>query len=188
MDGLKPFINEIYPDGDVDYSPPEWRQKIEDELLRHGVTDYDEEHEKDQKIKPNEVGIKHPETEAVVRLNDDGTIHVFASETLGIIMDPHSKSINFIGENINFFSHKTHLKTKPTGLLWNENSFNSQLYYEDQNEGKVSFVGKKQKFKNKKWAEEEIEIQPFHKRKGKNTYSPGILEMLDDLGIPTEKE
>lgn len=147
-------------------------------------------------ISPDEIAIKHPVVDSIVRINDDGCIDIFAKSNLGIRLDPTTDSINLFGENINFLGKKINFKTKPDGLVWNGYHFNPQLYYEDENEKGQMLTGTKQyyhmshepdpKDRSVKWHTDSWGLQPMIKTTNKTKYSEGMIAILNDLGLPVE--
>lgn len=65
-----------------------------------------------------EVGINHPDNGAFVKISDNGMIEIIAGEGLGIVIDPHSRSINLFGDSVKFHTRDN------DGLRWNRLSFN----------------------------------------------------------------
>jgi len=69
---------------------------------------------------PREVGLTHPDNDAFVKLSDNGSIEIMAGDDLGIIIDPHTRTINIYGDSIRFHTREI------DGLRWNRLSFNSR--------------------------------------------------------------
>lgn len=187
------FVSRSFRDGDFEYSPPKWRQIIDDLILNHSLINHDEERAQDDFIKPDEVALKHPQTGAIVRLRDDGCIDIFAGDQLGIRLDPQTNSINLFGERINFFGGQIHFRSKPNGLIWNGYSLNPELYYETDQEKELTLKGSKKawvfdKDKGWHWAEKDWTVRPFVPSNSPAQYSKGMLEILQELGLPVEKE
>lgn len=158
------FIKEVFPGGDVDYSPPHWRDMLDKHNARKGKVEHDAENIKDSLIKEDEVGIKHPILGTSIKLSDDGCIDIFAGEHLGIRLDPNTESANIFADNINFFGKNVNFRTKPRGFVWNGHSFNPDMY-----------------------AKEEA-VKPMIKSDSRVQYSEGMLDILVGLGLPVDKE
>lgn len=100
-----------------------WSDIITGLKYGQGKLDHDEVDESDYLIKQLEIALKHPDTESIVKLTDDGMIDIFASPQLGIRLDPNTQSINFFGDSVNLFASKFNLRTKQNGFSWNGKSF-----------------------------------------------------------------
>lgn len=74
--------------------------------------------QQEDRFKPNEVGLNHPNTSAFVRLKDNGDIEIVAGEGLAIILHPAKRSITLVADSIKFMT-KEH-----GGLRWNGQLFN----------------------------------------------------------------
>lgn len=156
-----PFIREVYPDGDMDYRPPRWKEKLDKYKVRRDRVEHSSENSKDYIIKEDEIALKHPHTGAIVKLCDDGCIDLFAGEQLGIRLDPNTETANIFADNINFFGKNVNFRTNPHGLTWNGYAFNPALH-----------------------EEEEQAVPVMVKSEGKMQYSEGIIEILAELGLP----
>jgi hypothetical protein len=178
-----PFVKEVYADGDMDYSPSEWRSQIDEHNARSGKIEHSSENIKDHLIKEDEIALKHPQTGATVKLCDDGCIDIFAGEQLGLRLDPSNKSALIFADNIHFFGKTVNFRTKPDGFMWNGSTFNPELYYEDDKEKELSFKGTK-KYDG---VEKEVSIKPMIKNTNTTQYSEGMLSILSELGLPTEE-
>ena len=75
---------------------------------------------KQNRFKPNEVGLTHPGTSAYIKLADNGDLHIMANPNFGIVMSSARQSITFIGDTIKFITNEHE------GLRWNELAFNSK--------------------------------------------------------------
>ena len=128
----------------------------------HGKINHDSKDAEDYVIKEDEIALKHPDSEAIVRLTDDGFVDIFAGDALGIRIDPITNSVNLIGDNVNIVANQLNLKTKPYGFTWNGRAFDPTLYTEDK--GIMTEMRKKAR------------------------YSDGMIEMMKDFGLPVEKE
>jgi hypothetical protein len=143
----------------------------------------------------DEVGIKHPTLGSVVKLTDDGFIDIFADDQLGIRIDPHSKSINILGDTVNLFTKKFNVKTTPNGFIWNDYYFNPQLYYEDEKERGQKLAGSKEYYHptheeepELKWHRDPWELQPMKRSQTRFRYSEGVQDIMKDLGLTTPDE
>jgi hypothetical protein len=52
----------------------------------------------------------------MVKLTDDGLIDVFAGPQAGIRIDPHNKSINLFGDNVNIIANSFNVKTRTSNI------------------------------------------------------------------------
>jgi hypothetical protein len=146
---------------------------------------------KDYYIEPTEVALKHPELDSIVRMNDDGCIDIFAGQSLGIRLDPSTQSVNIYGENLNFFGKKINMKTKTDGLVWNGHYFNPQAYFQSETERDQYLVGDKEYWVHNKeqgwhWERQTWRYKPMIQTTGKTKYSEGMVEILQNLGLPVE--
>lgn len=74
--------------------------------------------QEEDRFRPNEVGITHPENEGYFRIKDNGDIEIMASSECGIIIHPARNTITLVADNIKFLT-KEH-----GGLRWNGQLFN----------------------------------------------------------------
>lgn len=188
---VNPFVQEVYRDGDFDYVPPNWQRYLDEHRAKDGKIEYESEDEKDQMIGPDEIALRHPKTGAIVKLSDDGCIDIFGGPTLGLRMDPNTNSLNFFGETINLLGKQVNIETKPNGLSWNNYAFNSNLYYQNEEERGQRITGKKEKWSYSKekgwhWKEEDWSVQPMLEKGSRTRYSDGVLSIMENLGLPTE--
>lgn len=186
------FIKKTYANGDVDYSPPYWRTVIDDLNLNYRKIDAVAENLKDFVIKEDEVAIKHPRTGSVIKTTDEGYIDIFAADQLGIRIDPITKSINLFGDTVNLIGKNVNMKTKPTGLTWNGYSFNSQFYYEDDQERNHKLSGTKEEwvYSDKEgwhWESRDWSMSPMIKSGNKSRYTDGMIEILKSMGLPVDE-
>lgn len=177
-----PFIKKVYPDGDFEYSPPEWRSALDEYKARNGKIEHDTENTKDYVIKEDEIALKHPINGATVKLSDDGCVDLFAGEQLGIRLDPNTNSALIFADNIHFFGNNVNFRTKPNGFIWNGYSFNPSLYYEDNNESGLALKGTK----NYNGTQKDVNISPMLKNSNVVQYSEGMINILTELGLPVE--
>lgn len=186
------FIGQTFQDGDFEYSPPKWRETVDDLMLDHEPIDHADEHAGDHFIKEDEIAIKHPITGAIIRLSNEGYIDIFAGNQLGIRLDPQTNSINLFGDKINFFGGSIQIRSKPNGLIWNGYAMNPELYYENSEEKEPLLTGTKKKWvftqeKGWHWEEKEWAVRPFIQSTETTQYSEGMLQILRDLGLPVEE-
>lgn len=175
----------------MDETYPEWKHKLMDKTSESDVKQTIDDEKQDYFISPNEVALKHPETGATVRLNDDGSVDIFADDTLGIRLDPTTQSVNIYGENVNIFSKKLNLKTKADGFVWNDHYFNPQVHYEDSKERDQYVTGDKEYWVYNEeegwhWERQTWRYKPMVKTSGRTRYSDGMLDILTSLGLPVE--
>lgn len=138
-----------------------WKNTMMGLYYGHGRISHDSEDERDYQIEQEEIALKHLETGAIVKLTDDGFIDVFAGPSLGLRLDPHTKSINLFGENVNVMANQFNVRTKPYGFNWNGQTFNPNLY-----------------------AKEESSVMT--EAKNKVRYSDGMVDIMKDLGLMVE--
>lgn len=186
------FINKVYANGDVDYSPPYWRKVIDDLNLNYRKIDASSENTKDYTIKEDEIALKHPVTGAVIKTTDEGYIDLFAGDQLGIRIDPITKTINLYGDTVNLLGKNVNIRTKPTGLNWNGYSFNSQLYYEDDQEKEHVLNGTKQQWVPDEkgggnWETQNWTVKPMIQNRKQSRYSDGMIEIMKSLGLPVDE-
>lgn len=75
--------------------------------------------DKDQFL-DDEVGLNHPESPAFVRLRDTGEVEIFADEGLGIVLDPKTRTITLVGDQVKV------LTRNEKGFRWNHQYFNEK--------------------------------------------------------------
>ena len=173
----------------------EWAEKIND-LKRQGEnTDTIGKDSVDYYFEQDEIGIKHPTQHSVVKLTDEGYIDIFADDQLGIRIDPHSKSINILGDTLNVFTKKFNVKTVPNGFIWNDYYFNPQLYFEDEKERAQVLNGTKEYYHHTHedpsvlaWHRDPWSVQPMKKSTRSFRYSEGVKKIMKELGIATPDE
>lgn len=135
----------------------QWQGNLMDLHYTHGKRKHASEDAKDYAIKEREVALKHPETQALVKLTDDGFVDIFADDQLGIRLDPSTKSITLFGDNINILAQKFNIKTTPDGFTWNGRAFNPSILQDDNVTMQVT--------------------NPIQ-------YSDSMVQMMQDLGLP----
>lgn len=186
------FIKKTFRDGDVDYAPPYWRKVIDDLNINYRQLDPSAENANDFFIKEDEIALKHPTTGAIVKTTDEGYIDLFAGDQLGIRIDPITNTINLFGDTINLMGKEVNFKTKATGLNWNGYSFNSQLYYQDDQEKDQRLNGTRQEWTYSDeagwhWETKEWSMRPMVESTNKSRYSDGMIEIMKELGLPVEE-
>lgn len=67
-----------------------------------------------------ETGLTHPDLYSYIRLADNGDIHLFVAEGVGIILSATQRSIVLVGDTVKFFSREDE------GLQWNSLAFNQK--------------------------------------------------------------
>lgn len=123
----------------------------------HAKRKHESEDAKDYTIKEREVALKHPETQALVKLTDDGFVDIFADNQLGIRLDPSTNSITLFGDNINVLAQRFNIKTNQDGFTWNGRAFNPDILQDNNITMQV--------------------INPIQ-------YSDTMVQMMQDLGLP----
>lgn len=58
-----------------------------------------------------EVGLYHPTLSSIVKLRDNGCIDIFTSSNQGIRINPETKSIKFLSENLNFSNNQWYIES-----------------------------------------------------------------------------
>lgn len=169
-----------------------WEKQLQEIKQESLSSMYQDEDVQDYYFKQKEVGLKHPVTESVIKLTDDGFIDIFADDQLGIRIDPNTKSINILGENINLLAKNVNVRTNPNGFIWNGYYFNPQLYYEDEKERAQVLVGHKEYYHythepepKLQWHRDPWEIRPMIRSKTRFRYSQGVQKIMKELGLPT---
>jgi hypothetical protein len=170
---------------------PDWKLKLMGMSAKSDMKQTIDEDNKQYYISPNEVALKHPMIDAIVRITDDGCVDIFANGSLGIRLDPNTESLNIYGENINLFGKKINIKTKTDGLVWNDHYFNPQSYYESDTERDQYLSGDKEYWvyddiKGWHWERKTWRYKPMVKTSGRTKYSQGMIEILTNLGLPVE--
>lgn len=182
--------------GDQEYRPPAWRRKLDLMRQKNGYKDIASEDIKDYFIEENEIALKHPHNDSIVKLTDDGFVDMFAGPALGIRIDPITNTCNIIGDNVNIISKNLNFVTKPNGLVWNGYYFNPELYTETNTERGQRISGTKEYYhethesdpedRSVRWHEDTWSIRPMVPTESKRRYSEGMIEMMNRLGLPTE--
>jgi hypothetical protein len=176
---------------DTELDLPYWKQRYLALKMAKGVKDIADENDKDYLIKEDEVALKHPTLDSMIKLTDEGYIDIFASPTLGIRVDPKTQSINFFGDQLNFFSKNMNIVTKPTGLTWNKYQMNPSLYAESSTEKEQYLSGTKNYWVHDEeqgwhWERREWSIPSMVKNTSKTRYSDSMIQIMKSLGLPTE--
>ena len=138
-----------------------WQGTIMDLQHSHGKIDHDGVDGHDYLIEEEEVALKHDETQAIVKLTDDGFVDIFAGPQLGIRLDPNTNSINLFGDSVNVIANNFNVRTKPYGFNWNGKAFNPALYTSTT---------------------QDVMTQA----RSKVRYSEGMIDIMKDLGLPVE--
>ena len=138
-----------------------WEEVVVGLEYEHKKISHQSQDLQDYKIKPSEIALKHPDTDAIVKLTDDGFIDIFAGPQLGVRVDPNTNSINLFGDTVNVISNQFNIRTKPYGFNWNGRVFNPSLY-----DG----------------TEQDIMVDA----KTKVRYSEGMVDILKEFGLPVE--
>jgi hypothetical protein len=176
---------------EVEQEIPEWQSKLKDLNLRSNYTDPISTDISDHYIKQDEIAMKHPSLDSIIKINDDGCIDIFADDTLGIRLDPTTKSINIFGDNINLFTKRLNMTTKLDGFIWNGHHFNPQVYYESDTENDQYVTGTKNYWVYSTelgwhWERGNWSYKPMINATGRTQYSDGMIKILNNLGLPTE--
>lgn len=111
-------------DGEIEYKPSIWKERVDQYRVRPEVMDYADYDRQQSQIQRKEVALKHPLTDAALKMNDDGTVDLFGNDRAGIRIDPLTNSLYLYGDNVHVFSHNTRIRTNPLGLEWN----NTRVY------------------------------------------------------------
>jgi hypothetical protein len=141
----------------------------------------------------DEVAIHHWDNNSVVRICDDGCIDSFASETIGVRIDPEGKSVSTFAPKINLFGSRINMLTKPNGLVWNKWQFNPALYQMCSSIPLRSWPSPRN-FKlvcdyevydpEDGWSHVQTLIPPYLKDTTPENYSPEVKKIIQDLGLP----
>lgn len=84
-----------------------------------------EEFEKETRIIGSNIGMKSPTSDSVIRISENGRIDLFASQNLGIRIDPATNAISLHASKINMYSEDTNVYTSNIlGFRWNLLNFN----------------------------------------------------------------
>lgn len=170
---------------------PAWKQKMMSLNQEKSLKDIADDDSKDYLIKENEIALKHPVLDSIIKLTDDGFIDIFPSPSLGIRLDPQTNSINFIGDTVNFITKNTNVLTEPKGFSWNKYAFNPELYMENSTEKEQHITGTKNYWVYSKelgwhWERRDWSIPPMLKMAGKPRYSEGLLQIMKTLNLPID--
>lgn len=170
---------------------PAWKQKINQLAQKPSFADTVSVDRNDYFITQDEIAIKHPDLDSIVKINDDGCIDIFASSTLGIRLDPTNNSINFFGDNINLFSKKLSVTTNPDGFVWNNNYFNAEVYYQSDTEKDQYATGDKNYWVYNEdegwhWERQTWRYKPMIPTTGRVKYSDSMKKILSNMGLPVE--
>lgn len=66
----------------------------------------------------SDVGITHPNNDAFIRIDRAGRIHIMSQPNLGIIIDPATQTVAFVGDKVKVVTKEDE------GFKWNNLSFN----------------------------------------------------------------
>lgn len=113
------FDKNLFEDGESAYQVPYWRQVIETIDAEVDTFDYVKEARKRQKVREDEVGIKHPKNNSHIIIKDDGTIEAFAGNGTGIRIKPD--------ESMQIFGNTQIIGNKFQGITGvNDTEFNGE--------------------------------------------------------------
>lgn len=73
-----------------------------------------------ERFSPLDVGLTNELNNSFLRLAENGDIHIFADQGVGIVLNPRDRSITFVADSIKFITKKD------SGLRWNEKAFNPE--------------------------------------------------------------
>lgn len=62
-------------------------------------------------FKEDDIGLYHPDISSIVKLTEEGCIDIFTQSNTGIRVNPHTKSIKFLSENLNFSGDKWYIES-----------------------------------------------------------------------------
>lgn len=173
------FVRTVYNDGDKDIYMPYWKKVVRDETIKQRSRDLEDIMEEDTFIDEDEVALKHPETGAVIKLRDDGSIEMFVNEDTGFRMDPKENAIMFFGDILHVTTKETRIHTKPHNFIWNNHNFNPELYSQDN--GKAPLVDVDKGNKTSK-------MSLFQKSKRKTHFDKKVNELMKEVGIDFYRE
>lgn len=170
------FVGAKFVDGDKDWDSPEWRKLLDREMMDGQAVDHELEREKHQQIGRREIGLKHAQTGATIKLRDDGAIEMFVNEDTGIRLDPKENTVIIYGDVVHVAAKDMDIHTRPHGFSWNKNLFNPALYYTDDKNPLPKFTGKNG-----------TDYSIFSGKARPSLYDDKLKSMLSVLGIEVKK-
>lgn len=130
------FEKSIYNDGEIHYSFPKWKKDL---LKMTSVKNKNlyQEIEKDNKINPMEVGLKNNLSESQIKIKDDGSIDLFASENSGISIKQDGTVVVF-ANRIQFLGTQIEMLSSLLGTSFNQETlFSEGLSNPNEKKGKT---------------------------------------------------
>lgn len=114
------FEKEEFRDGDSSFEVPKWRKLVEQQLKKKEHVKFKTQLEEKFFVAEDEVAIKHPETGAMIRLKDDGSIEIVSGEGSGIRIT--NNGVDLFGKNITMSGNHLNLYLKENGVVKNNKS------------------------------------------------------------------
>lgn len=74
------------------------------------------------KFAPREPGLTHPDTDAYIRLRNNGDLELVISDGLGMVFNKRKRSVTIIADEIKF------LTNPGDSIRWNDKRLNSQAF------------------------------------------------------------
>lgn len=119
------FERKYFADGESTFRVPKWRKDIEKINAGIDTFSYQEETERRNTIKENEVGIKHPTNGSYITIRDDGTIEAFTGYGTGMRISK-DESIQFFANKFSFIGNDMEFISRPNAIHANGKPVNSE--------------------------------------------------------------
>jgi galactose-1-phosphate uridylyltransferase len=97
----------------------DWRLKLSNIKNGYGVINANDSNTKNNYFKRHDIGIFNPHNGSHVKVQENGTIDIFASPTLGIRLDPNTETMSILAKKTNINTQNFDLQTNPIYFRFN---------------------------------------------------------------------
>jgi hypothetical protein len=112
------FVQKTFGDGDKEIHLSGWQKVTLTEQANLYANDLQRQNEQAQSIGANEPAIRHED--GVVKIEEDGSIVLFANADSGARIDATTNQLIFFGDEMHLDSQSIHLHTNQNEWLWNQ--------------------------------------------------------------------
>lgn len=97
----------------------DWKSKLNTIKSGYGVINTDYMNNRQSFYKDQETGLFNSKNGSYVKIHDDGMIDIFASESLGIRLDPTTEALSIIAKKMNINTQNFDIETNPIYFRFN---------------------------------------------------------------------
>ncbi len=100
-----------------------WRDKVHALALKSANIAY--EWNDDGVLRGDELGLRSPSSDSVIRMHSNGTIDIFSKSMLGMRIDAENDAVCIFAPNLYMYTDSAHVfTTNLAGFTWNKLAFN----------------------------------------------------------------